>query len=1000
MAKSSRQGRRLRKRIFIVVGLIVLAIFLVTGILVWLAASLVGSADLVRFTVSEGESRTLVLGSGLSLSEAETANLLRDPSFEPFMFRQTLTVFGGDQTTLTVSSEQASSGLYGDGFFDGATARVMTQSDSGLSLKKTSKVSHYGINRVGIFQPVNLPGDMPSKTSVLSFARLGNLSVAVGTRGLIIRDVTGQMPEIEDAGLTTDLTGVCSTKAGFLAASSLGDILFSIDAQSWDLLSEHDTAPMQAIAASEDGLFAAVGAGGKITTGSISIAGATRSSGYALVLQSSVTDDLWDIAYGLATFVAVGDNGAVLISQNGLIWQSIRIAGGASWRAVDFKDGRFALAGNGGATAISDDGHTFHVTSQQDQRDYVDLVMLSRQQMIILDQSGGFTSSNDGGETWQQSSIDTGMKSKVIALAGKDTVLSADAAGHIGLAELVAEIQLESPLKQGVYQPGDLIFLEKATVDIPGSYLDAQQIQVTDPWEIFGTGSFQRVDNTAAPDGGTAAMLLQADEAQPTKTAILSQVIDPSLFDHTTANETYRIEFWMKQSNVADRQVKIWLTGPFNPVGTTFTNVGTSWKKYSFSLVLPLWVSSPEDREIRLNIGVAGGSLWLDRISFTRADETTDRLDRSFSADIATIKPSFIRLDFLKIGSMSVRQGNWAYPLNNDTPYVTASGWMENQGGSLGAALKMVKDSHAEPWLVLDSLTSETELLNLIEYLAGPISEPYGKIRQNEDVVTPWTQQFNRILIEITDSNTVYDSDRLKADFVDLMIKTIVKSPYYSDIKNQLIFVDGMTYRDGVVLSTADYHTSDLNGPIQPNRPGAIQSTFLAYFDQIPRNPDKPAQTALELIRSAKLRPNGTNRPDMADLTELLLRDLGAGGQSILSNLALPTRTSQEWQPCWPVAARMAALCARGIPLQVGSPSDSVFAHGFSSSDQIAIVLTNLSDQSATCQLITDLSLGKAVLTKYDAAGTLLSRQTMRQNDRKITILPGGVAVIIRSLQP
>ena len=151
-----------------------------------------------------------------------------------------------------------------------------------------------------------------------------------------------------------------------------------------------------------------------------------------------------------------------------------------SWKAIDFRDGRFALAGSNGAIALSDDGRTFRQVAESGQSngegqaaDLADIVMLSRQQLIALDQDGGFSVSNDSGESWLKSSIDTGMKSTVIALAGKDKILSADSAGQLGLAELVAEIQLDSPLKDGQYQAGDQIFLEKTAVEVPDSYLAA-----------------------------------------------------------------------------------------------------------------------------------------------------------------------------------------------------------------------------------------------------------------------------------------------------------------------------------------------------------------------------------------------------------------------------------------------------------------------------------------------------------------------------------------------
>jgi hypothetical protein len=262
--------------------------------------------------------------------------------------------------------------------------------------------------------------------------------------------------------------------------------------------------------------------------------------------------------------------------------------------------------------------------------------------------------------------------------------------------------------------------------------------------------------------------------------------------------------------------------------------------------------------------------------------------------------------------------------------------------------------------------------------------------------VVPWTDRFSRILIELTDSETIFQTDQLKADFVNLMIKTISQSPYYRQIKGQLVFIDGMSYQAGVVLSTADYHASDFNGLVQADRVQALLDSFTTFYDQIPRNPEKQVLTWPELMRTASLRANGIKLPTLADLTEVLLRDLG--GQTALSNLDLPARSSQEWQQTWPSAAAIAAICARGVPLAITTDSKSVQAHGFKNSLQMAIALTNFSDQPVTCRLVTDLPLQQAQMTRYDANGALVTRQVLKSADVNLTIQAGGVILIVKDL--
>ncbi|HAL74876.1 MAG TPA: hypothetical protein DCM45_07315, partial [Clostridiales bacterium] len=560
-------------------GITLLVILASAGLISLYALLQAGPADLVTITINESASRSAVLGSGVSLSSAESSSILRDASFEPLIFRQTLTVYSGDETTLTVSSEDASAGRFGDGFFNGAAARVMTRTDDGLALKKTANVLNYGINRVGVFSEVNLPDDMPSRQAILAFARMGDVTVAVGENGLIISDVSSQAPEISDAGLTADLTGVCASDDGFFACSAKGDLLFSPNGKTWQIIARYPDLVLRAIAATAEGSYVAAGDGGALVTG---------KGLYSTVLQPLVETDLHDIVCSGNSFAAVGDGGTILTSQSGVIWQIASQQDDINWLAADYRGGRFVAAGTKSAVAISDDGNVFTLLDYRSETDAVDIIMLSRRQLIVLDRDGGFAVSNDSGTTWLKSVIETGMTSRVIALAGKDKILSADREGRLGLAQLVAEIQLDSSLRESQYRAGDLIYLEKSALTVPDSYLsaDISAEAFQDPWPHFGVGSASRVSNEFAPGGGEAAMLLSADPDIAGEASIISQRLQNSRIIGGK-NAIYEAELWLKQANIDDRTVQVWLTGPFDPVGTTFTNVGTTWKKYNFTFILP-----------------------------------------------------------------------------------------------------------------------------------------------------------------------------------------------------------------------------------------------------------------------------------------------------------------------------------------------------------------------------------------------------------------------------
>jgi hypothetical protein len=74
MAKT-RSYRRIRKRTFVVAGLTLAAVLLVSGIIAVLATLQLGPEELLVLNVGEGSSRSAILGSGISLEEAESANI-------------------------------------------------------------------------------------------------------------------------------------------------------------------------------------------------------------------------------------------------------------------------------------------------------------------------------------------------------------------------------------------------------------------------------------------------------------------------------------------------------------------------------------------------------------------------------------------------------------------------------------------------------------------------------------------------------------------------------------------------------------------------------------------------------------------------------------------------------------------------------------------------------------------------------------------------------------
>ncbi len=991
---------RIKKRTFVVLAISLTVTMAVAALLAVTAVWLVGPANELQIEIAESDRRNPVLGAGVDCASAPSGNFLVDASFEPVSFREMLTVYEGDTQTMTVSDHLTTQDLYGDGFFDGASARVLSPAPEGLVLKKTAKVADYRINRVGQFQAIQLPADLPAGRQILDFADRGNDALAIGEQGLILKDLASAHPAVVATSLTSNLTGICASSAGYLACSDQGDLIYSTDGSLWTSWPLVDPKPLRAVAVSDRDLYVAVGDTGLILTG---------KSGQLVEVHSPTSANLTDVVYGQGAFLALAEDGTVLRSTTGTLWEIILRPESTTnfWRTIDYRNGTFALAGDSGLVATSQDGRNFALTAATSKLDIRDLVLLTSRQIIVLGADNQFQYTNDGGQTWTDSSIKTGLASQRIALLGDNHIVSTGISGQLGLAPLVIEIKLDNPLVSGSFSAGDLLFLEKSFDELPDSAVNAKS-KVSIPglttvagslaeakaftssgWEVFGADA-ERTHLSSPDEGGQSSLHLSAPAAD--STVILSQRIDPALFARGNGREIYQVELWMRQQGIEDQNVKIWLSGDFTAIGTTIDHVGATWKKYTHTFVLPTAIIH-QSGEVRLNISYSGkGELWLDRVFLGLSEQLPFGLDLDLINEIRTIQPSVLRLSYLPLGRSQLASGQWAMPSGNDAPVYRDGQWQYPSGQALSSAMKLAEEGHSDPWLVIDSNMSEDELLSLLEYMVGPISSPIGQLRMNQGRILPWTEQFNRIYLEICDTEQRFNADFLRADYVDWLIETISQSPYFNELKNQLVLVDGMDYSDGVWRSTADYHVSALEGQYLDATRNGIDEAILDYYDQMPRNPSQSRQGWYELISPVTYQSSGQLQPTLADILTLQLKELGTSAG--VANLSITMPTASDYRAQDAVAAQIAALTRDSVVLNATSPENTLKAFAFRTDTDEMVVLANIGQQPQTARISGIVDPKDKVMTSFDQDGTILRERRLRASRDPLTILPGGVVIL------
>lgn len=192
-------------------------------------------------------------------------------------------------------------------------------------------------------------------------------------------------------GTTENLNGLAFGKQTFVAVGANGVILNSDDGRSWSIRSDVNLNDLNAVAVDSSGNYAAVGENGSILTStdslswavaneipasvdSIDLFGVTSSdSGFVVVgengtavfssnasewtlTNTSVSDNLYDVAFGNGIYVGVGDGGVVITSTDGNNWIAQSSFTNQRLTSIAFANDLFLTAGNRGTVYTSPDG--------------------------------------------------------------------------------------------------------------------------------------------------------------------------------------------------------------------------------------------------------------------------------------------------------------------------------------------------------------------------------------------------------------------------------------------------------------------------------------------------------------------------------------------------------------------------------------------------------------------------------------------------------------------
>lgn len=676
-------------------------------------------------------------------------------------------------------------------------------------------------------------------------------------------------------------------------------------------------------------------------------------------------------------------------------------------------------------------------------------------------------------------------------------ILSVYENSSLEMANLSDIVTFAPALDKGEVQSGDMILLEKVSLppafgqagtdseavpepesqeviskdgSVPGiwyvsggSELTMQQVAVDSPREL-GRGCV-RLSNVAA-DGaaGVANELLIGSSGQVVNSIYnrmpvwldsrLAQKLDLKQSGGLTES-FYRLEVYLRQEGLNNNSVVAWLSGLQVDTSHTVHKLGNDWERHQFIFVLG---RHSTDSEVWLNIGFAGkGTLWLDQIWFGSAGDEPVSLPTTLIEQIGQIKPEVVRFGFVPIGAPGQGNHSWLLPEGTGlriSAFAETTAVTDNvtehyhpaqvsEVHNLSAALKLSQQVGADPWLVVDAMTTDAEILHLVEFLAGSHSSDFGRLRSQQGAVGRWSDQFNLLYLEICDPTDVFTNDTSRTTYVNHVIDTLLSASDYSHLENKLIVIDGMNYDGQILASKADYHAGILTGTDVINNVGQLTTTWSEFLRNVPTRRVLAGTNAPEMIKSFSWSSYGESLR-LADYAALVFGEAGGrinlvliDGEQMDSEVAARIYTallhagreiSNKWALSPPVelltADRMttdksaanteapdtAAATLNADPEAETDPegpeagngidpdAEELLLFSFVSGEQRTVIMLNLGSQNISLRLGGNAPISQGELYSYDARATLLAQDQINSSSHIYRVLPGGMLVLTETV--
>ena len=802
-----RYGNTRRKNLTIA-GIVSLTVIVLAGLLLAGVGLFSYRTELVTLRATAVDADNTFGGAGVNLKAVPNVNLISDPSFEMSSDYLTFVVASVDSGAIYLEPEDIEKqGIAGEEMA-GDLVRILSIDENGtMSERYTGTCTGYEPARLSSIEAVDDESGLLAGEKLIDVISYSNSYVALTEEGNIVcnigTDTQEASIELKDS---EKIVGIKATDAGVYAISSLGNVFMSADGRNFSALSSvsgFESRKDDPVTAADSSIFSAAYPDGTVLM---------VSNGYVTSAKIPTEGRIECFASAETGFLASDSKGKVFYSGNGFVFEEVAAdtLEGTTVTAISGQGSKFYVLKSDGEIVVIDTEDDMNIAvlgaCKDDGSAYSDICAADSGKIILVSDKGTCTAVYEAKDECTVFTGENVVVDTVFGIEGDNIVYSSG--GKLYRAAILSGLSMEGSIPEDAFISGDICVVEnpKAPVNVSssdesGTWEDASESS----WSCSGANT--SVVTCERPDGkGLCAMLTGGDNG----IHIMSQKLNGTSADCFTSDTFYRISL-SAMSYDEDVTIKVWVYGDtFGTQGFVIDNINENFTEYSY--VFAVTKSMTGDDNVRFNISVEGNkSVLIDDIYLGPDECKTAGIPEYYQTKLAGSSLSVIRLDNLMFGSSGFCR-NAFYGMSKDSvsAQIISAEYGEQVNvsacNSLEDSLRLVSSCQATPWFVVGSAASQSDIDDFLEYLCGSVSSVYGSKRIDNGTALPWSRQFDKMIIEIGDSEGCFASDTQKASYVNCVISMFAASEYYTDVKDKIIFLDGMYYSGGKMLSNADSH--------------------------------------------------------------------------------------------------------------------------------------------------------------------------------------------------